>query len=116
MHVCVHMWVWWVCGVGAYMYVCVVDGGCVFGVCGAYVYMYVWVVGVCLVCVGVVCALVCCVSVAFIVLFIAGVFNVVTGDGQFGSTLANHSDVDKVGFTGSTEVSCHTPSIVSHVW
>ncbi|KAL5479194.1 hypothetical protein EMCRGX_G022685 [Ephydatia muelleri] len=33
-----------------------------------------------------------------------GVFNVVTGDGQFGSTLANHPDVDKVGFTGSTEI------------
>ena len=99
------------------IYVCVCGGWwvCVWCV-GAYMYMYVWVVGVCLVCVGVVCALVCCVSVAFIVLFIAGVFNVVTGDGQFGSTLANHSDVDKVGFTGSTEVSCHTPSIVSHVW
>lgn len=33
-----------------------------------------------------------------------GVFNVVTGDGRFGSTLATHPDVDKVGFTGSTEV------------
>ena len=28
----------------------------------------------------------------------------VTGDGRFGSALATHSDVDKVGFTGSTEV------------
>ena len=34
-----------------------------------------------------------------------GVFNVVTGNGAFGSNLATHSDVDKVGFTGSTEVS-----------
>ena len=33
-----------------------------------------------------------------------GVFNVVTGPGSFGSLLATHNDVDKVGFTGSTEV------------
>ena len=33
-----------------------------------------------------------------------GVFNVVTGDGRFGSSLALHPRVDKVGFTGSTEV------------
>lgn len=33
-----------------------------------------------------------------------GVFNVVTGDGRFGSALATHPLVDKVGFTGSTEV------------
>ncbi|XP_066265133.1 aldehyde dehydrogenase family 16 member A1-like [Branchiostoma lanceolatum] len=33
-----------------------------------------------------------------------GVFNVVTGNGRFGSKLACHPDVDKVGFTGSTEV------------
>lgn len=33
-----------------------------------------------------------------------GVFNVVTGDGRFGSALASHPNVDKVGFTGSTEV------------
>jgi len=33
-----------------------------------------------------------------------GVFNVVTGDGRFGSALATHPGVDKVGFTGSTEV------------
>ena len=33
-----------------------------------------------------------------------GVFNVVTGNGAFGSSLANHPDVDKVAFTGSTEV------------
>ena len=34
----------------------------------------------------------------------SGVFNVVTGNGAFGQSLATHSDVDKVGFTGSTEV------------
>ena len=33
-----------------------------------------------------------------------GVFNVVTGNGAFGSSLAGHPDVDKVAFTGSTEV------------
>ncbi|CAD5111159.1 DgyrCDS495 [Dimorphilus gyrociliatus] len=33
-----------------------------------------------------------------------GVFNVVTGNGRFGSKLASHDDVDKVAFTGSTEV------------
>ncbi len=34
----------------------------------------------------------------------AGVLNVVTGDGQTGATLVGHDDVDKVAFTGSTEV------------
>ncbi|XP_053307658.1 aldehyde dehydrogenase family 16 member A1 [Spea bombifrons] len=33
-----------------------------------------------------------------------GVFNVVTGNGAFGEKLALHPDVDKVAFTGSTEV------------
>lgn len=33
-----------------------------------------------------------------------GVFNVVTGNGAFGSKLAMHEDVDKIAFTGSTEV------------
>ncbi|XP_051898979.1 aldehyde dehydrogenase family 16 member A1-like isoform X2 [Pristis pectinata] len=33
-----------------------------------------------------------------------GVLNVVTGNGAFGSKLATHQDVDKVAFTGSTEV------------
>lgn len=28
----------------------------------------------------------------------------VTGNGAFGQSLATHPDVDKVGFTGSTEV------------
>lgn len=34
-----------------------------------------------------------------------GVFNVITGPGSMGSQLATHPDVDKVAFTGSTEVS-----------
>jgi phenylacetaldehyde dehydrogenase len=34
----------------------------------------------------------------------AGVFNVVTGAGETGAALAAHDDVDKVSFTGSTEV------------
>jgi len=33
-----------------------------------------------------------------------GVFNVLTGTGPMGSKLAEHPDVDKVGFTGSTSV------------
>ncbi|NUR78235.1 MAG: aldehyde dehydrogenase [Thermoleophilia bacterium] len=34
----------------------------------------------------------------------AGVWNVVTGDAEAGAALAAHDDVDKVSFTGSTEV------------
>jgi acyl-CoA reductase-like NAD-dependent aldehyde dehydrogenase len=34
----------------------------------------------------------------------AGVFNVVTGEAEAGAALAAHDDVDKVSFTGSTEV------------
>lgn len=34
----------------------------------------------------------------------AGVVNIVTGDGATGATLVNHDDIDKVAFTGSTEV------------
>ena len=34
----------------------------------------------------------------------AGVFNVVTGGGAMGQKLAEHPDVDKVAFTGSTEI------------
>ncbi len=34
----------------------------------------------------------------------AGVVNIVTGDGTTGAALVNHGDVDKVAFTGSTEV------------
>ena len=33
-----------------------------------------------------------------------GVFNLVTGDGDTGAALVNHPDVDKIAFTGSTEV------------
>ncbi|MCC6242613.1 MAG: aldehyde dehydrogenase family protein [Gemmatimonadaceae bacterium] len=34
----------------------------------------------------------------------AGVFNLVTGDGQTGANIVAHDDVDKIAFTGSTEV------------
>ena len=34
----------------------------------------------------------------------AGVFNVVTGGGETGAALVAHADVDKIAFTGSTEV------------
>src|ERR687896_1404120 len=34
----------------------------------------------------------------------AGVVNIVTGDGRTGAALVAHPDVDKVAFTGSTEV------------
>jgi aldehyde dehydrogenase (NAD+) len=34
----------------------------------------------------------------------AGVVNIVTGDGSTGEALVTHSDVDKIAFTGSTEV------------
>jgi aldehyde dehydrogenase (NAD+) len=34
----------------------------------------------------------------------AGVVNIVTGDGTTGAALVNHKDIDKVAFTGSTEV------------
>lgn len=33
-----------------------------------------------------------------------GVVNIVTGDGRSGAALGNHPDVDKIAFTGSTEV------------
>lgn len=33
-----------------------------------------------------------------------GVINIVTGDGKAGAALVNHPDVDKIAFTGSTEV------------
>src|SRR5216117_1106497 len=36
--------------------------------------------------------------------FPAGVLNVVTGDGRTGELMVNHSDIDKIAFTGSTEV------------
>ena len=34
----------------------------------------------------------------------AGVVNIITGDGRTGAALINHPDVDKVAFTGSTDV------------
>ena len=34
----------------------------------------------------------------------AGVFNLVTGDGATGAAIVDHQDVDKIAFTGSTEV------------
>jgi aldehyde dehydrogenase (NAD+) len=34
----------------------------------------------------------------------AGVVNVVTGDGETGAAIVNHPEVDKIAFTGSTEV------------
>lgn len=34
----------------------------------------------------------------------AGVVNIVTGAGKTGATIVNHSDVDKIAFTGSTDV------------
>ena len=37
-------------------------------------------------------------------LSLAGVFNVVTGPGSFGQMIATHPGVDKVAFTGSTQV------------
>ena len=33
-----------------------------------------------------------------------GVVNIVTGDGRAGAELVKHPDVDKIAFTGSTEV------------
>src|SRR5438094_5643306 len=33
-----------------------------------------------------------------------GVLNVVTGDGRTGELMVNHPDIDKIAFTGSTEV------------
>src|SRR5438132_14082364 len=34
----------------------------------------------------------------------AGVLNVMTGDGRAGELMVNHPDIDKIAFTGSTEV------------
>ncbi len=34
----------------------------------------------------------------------AGVVNIVTGDGSTGALIVNHPDIDKIAFTGSTEV------------
>lgn len=42
-----------------------------------------------------------------------GVFNVVTGPGSFGQMIATHPGVDKVGFTGSTQVRPSSTSLTS---
>ena len=34
----------------------------------------------------------------------AGVFNIVNGDGKTGAAIVDHADIDKIAFTGSTEV------------
>jgi aldehyde dehydrogenase (NAD+) len=34
----------------------------------------------------------------------AGVLNIITGDGSTGATIVDHPDIDKIAFTGSTEV------------
>ena len=39
--------------------------------------------------------------------YCTGVFNVVTGQGSFGQMIATHPGVDKIGFTGSTQVSIY---------
>src|SRR3984885_5285983 len=46
----------------------------------------------------------------------AGVVNIVTGDGSTGEALVKHPDVDKIAFTGSTEVgrAIRTASAQSH--
>lgn len=36
--------------------------------------------------------------------FPEGVINIVPGDGSTGALISNHMDIDKVAFTGSTEV------------
>lgn len=36
--------------------------------------------------------------------FPAGTVNIVTGDGKVGALMSHHSDISKIGFTGSTEV------------
>ena len=38
-----------------------------------------------------------------------GVVNIVTGDGETGALLVGHPDIDKIAFTGSTEVGPHHP-------
>lgn len=38
--------------------------------------------------------------------FPAGMIQILTGNGKTGALLTEHSDIDKIGFTGSTEVGC----------
>ncbi len=44
----------------------------------------------------------------------AGVVNIVTGDGSTGEALVKHPDVDKIAFTGSTEVGRAIRSVTAH--
>ena len=44
----------------------------------------------------------------------AGVVNIVTGDGKVGAALVNHPDVDKIAFTGSTDVGKIIARSVAH--
>ena len=44
----------------------------------------------------------------------AGVVNILTGDGSTGEVLVKHSDVDKIAFTGSTEVGRATRKATAH--
>ncbi|MEI6811659.1 MAG: aldehyde dehydrogenase family protein [Actinomycetes bacterium] len=44
----------------------------------------------------------------------AGVVNILTGDGKVGAALVNHPDVDKIAFTGSTDVGKTIARSVAH--
>ncbi len=44
----------------------------------------------------------------------AGVVNIVTGDGRTGQSLVDHPDVDKIAFTGSTDVGKKIAKAVAH--
>ncbi len=46
----------------------------------------------------------CLAEIAHVAGLPAGVLNVVTGDGRTGELIVNHPDIDKIAFTGSTEV------------
>ena len=60
-----------------------------------YMHLWVWIS---------ICVLWSVTIIISLFVIFAGVFNVVTGNGAFGQSLAEHPKVDKVGFTGSTEV------------
>ena len=44
----------------------------------------------------------------------AGVVNILPGDGSTGAALVQHPDIDKIAFTGSTEVGAHPASHCRH--
>jgi aldehyde dehydrogenase (NAD+) len=46
----------------------------------------------------------------------AGVVNIVTGAGETGAALVGHRGVDKIAFTGSTEVGKHHPQGNCRLW